>query len=241
LKRMAAPHYWPIHRKERKWTIKPKPGPHPLDRCLPLLLVIREGLGLAKTRREGKIILSNKEVKVDGKIRCDEGFPVGLMDVIEIPATNRAYRVLPSTSGLTLHEIKKRERKFKLCKIVNKRTVRGGDIQLNLHDGRNVLIKLKDPKRPEEDVYKTSDVLKIRIPDGKVLKHIKFRKGIVAIVTAGKNAGKWGKIIGIRREGGAPVIVNLEDPDGNKIQTTIDYVFPVGEEGPLISLPEEGR
>lgn len=241
MKRMAAPFYWPIHRKKFKWVVKPKPGPHPLDRALPLLLVVREVLGLVKTRREAKIMLSGKEVKVDGKTRCDGGFPVGLMDVVEIPATNEAYRVLPATDGLILHKIKKRERNYKLCKIVNKRTVKGGSVQLNLHDGRNVLVKLKDPKRPEEDLYETSDVLKIKIPNGKVLEHIKFRKGVTAIVTAGKNAGKWGRITRIGRgKGGHPTIVKLEDIKGNKIQTTLSYIFPVGEEGSLISLPEEG-
>lgn len=240
LKRMAAPSHWPIHRKESKWVVKPKPGPHPLNRCLPLLLVVREMLGLVKTRREAKIMLSGKQVKVDGKTRCDGGFPVGLMDVIEIPATNEAYRVLPAADGLILHKIKKRERNYKLCKIINKRTVKEGHVQLNLHDGRNVLVKLKNPKRSEGDVYETSDVLKIKIHDGKVLKHIKFRKGVTAIVTAGKNAGKRGRVIRIRRGKGAhPTIVRLEDTKGNKIQTILSYTFTVGEEESLISLPEE--
>jgi len=241
LKRMAAPSYWPIHRKEFKWVAKPKPGPHPLNRGLPLLLVVREKLGLVKTKREAKVMLSDKQVKVDGKTRCDGSFPVGLMDVVEIPAKNEAYRMLPAADGLILYKIKKGEMNYKLCKIINKNTVKKGDVQLNLHDGRNVLVKLKDPKRPGEDVYETSDTLKIKIPDGKVLKQIKFRKGVTAIVTEGKNAGKWGRITRIRRgKGGHPTIVRLEDAKGNKIQTTLSYTFPVGEEESLISLPEEG-
>ena len=241
LKRMAAPSYWPIHTKEFKWVVKPRPGPHRLSRCLPLLLVLREVLGHVKTKREANVVLSSKQVKVDGKTRCDKGFPVGPMDVVEIPATSEAFRVLPAADGLVLHKIKKGEEKYKLCKIVGKKTVKRGHVQLSLHDGRNIPVKLNDPKSPQEDVFETSDVLKIRIPDGKVLEHIKFRKGVTAIVTAGKNVGKWGRVIGIRRgKGGHPTIARLEDTKGNKFQTTLGYTFAVGEEKSLISLPEEG-
>lgn len=52
LKRKPAPKTWPIHRKEQVWTIKPRPGPHPISRCLPLTLVVRDILGFAKTRKE---------------------------------------------------------------------------------------------------------------------------------------------------------------------------------------------
>ena len=41
LKRLPAPVNWPIHRKEFRWVVKSRPGPHPLDRSLPLLLVVR--------------------------------------------------------------------------------------------------------------------------------------------------------------------------------------------------------
>ncbi|MEM4825126.1 MAG: 30S ribosomal protein S4e, partial [Desulfurococcaceae archaeon] len=33
-------------------------------------------------------------------------------------------------------------------------------------------------------------------------------------------------------------VVTLEDKYGNKFQTSLQYVFPIGIERPLISLPE---
>ncbi|MHA1832356.1 MAG: 30S ribosomal protein S4e, partial [Candidatus Baldrarchaeia archaeon] len=42
LKRLPAPRFWPIHKKEFKWTVRPSPGPHPMNRCLPLLLIVRD-------------------------------------------------------------------------------------------------------------------------------------------------------------------------------------------------------
>ncbi|MEM2969939.1 MAG: S4 domain-containing protein, partial [Candidatus Bathyarchaeia archaeon] len=75
LKREAAPGFWPIHRKKYVWTIKPLPGPHPIHQCLPLTLVVREILGLAKTRREAKKIVSQGKILVDGRIIHNERFP----------------------------------------------------------------------------------------------------------------------------------------------------------------------
>lgn len=242
LKRMPAPAHWAIHRKEFKWAVKPKPGPHPTDRCLPLLLVIRDMLGLARTRREAKIILSEGQTMVDGRVRREDAFPVGLMDVIEIPTINKAYRVLlVPHRGLALHAIEGKESEFKLCKILNKTSVKGGRIQLNLHDGRNILIEVKDPKHPKEDVYGSSDVLKVKIPDVEVLGHLKFDEGLSAIVTGGKNIGRRGKVVKIERKRGPyPTLVTLEDAKGDKFQTTLNYIFAVGEKKPWISLPEVG-
>jgi len=42
LKALVAPEFWPILRKEYKWTVKPRPGPHPMERSLPLLLIVRD-------------------------------------------------------------------------------------------------------------------------------------------------------------------------------------------------------
>lgn len=159
LKRMPAPVFWPIHRKEFKWVVKPKPGPHPSTQALPLLLVVRDQMGLAKTRKEARAIIGKGHVEIDGKPRLEEKFPIGLMDILKIPSTNKTYRVIPTLKkGLTLHGTKAEESKFKLCRIENKTTIKGGRIQLNLHDGRNILIRVKDPRKPEEDAYSTFDV-----------------------------------------------------------------------------------
>ncbi len=240
LKRMPAPTFWPIHRKEFQWVVKPKPGPHPLRMCLPLLIVVREIMGLAKTRKESKIIFAEGQVKVDGNVRREEKFPVGLMDVIEVLSLDKAYRVVPEPNkGLTLHSIKGEEQKFKLSRIENKTTVKGGASQLNLHDGRNILIKIKDVHKPAEDIYNVSDVLKISIPDQKILDHIKLDEGSLATVTGGKNIGRYGKIIKIdRRTGPFPTVVTIEDKKGNSFQTNLEYVFAVGKNKSLISLPE---
>lgn len=121
LKRYRAPKSWPIHPKENKWTIKTNPGPHPLESSMPLLIIIRDILQLADTAREAKIIINKGEILIDGRKRKDYKFPVGFMDVIEIPKTGKVYRVLPDEKGqLILHPIEEENKAFKLCRIVDK-------------------------------------------------------------------------------------------------------------------------
>ncbi|MEM3973016.1 MAG: S4 domain-containing protein, partial [Ignisphaera sp.] len=95
LKRLAAPWFWPILRKEYKWVVKPSPGPHPIDRSLPLLVVIRDVLGLAETAREAKRIIFDGKVYIDGVVRKDYKFPVGVMDTISIPDIDFYARFVP--------------------------------------------------------------------------------------------------------------------------------------------------
>jgi len=241
LKRKPAPTFWPIHRKELVWTVKPKPGPHAISRCMPLVLIIRDVLGFAKTRKETKAIISQEKIRVDGKVQREELFPTGLMDVVSIPDVEKAYRILPSEKGLILHPIGKDEAGFKVCRIENKNVIKGGHVQLNLHDGRNILIHVKDPKNPEEDVYQTSDALKISIPDQQVIGHMKLAEGSSAIIVGGKNIGKYGKIVAIERrpsQKSTRSLVTIEDKNGNRFQTTLDYLFVIGDTEPYISLPE---
>lgn len=240
LKRMPAPVFWPIHRKEFRWVVKPKPGPHPIRQALPLLLVVRDILGFAKTRKEARSVIAEGQVEVDGKIRREEKFPIGLMDVLRIPSAKKTYRVIPTPrKGLTLHAVKAEEAAFKLCRVENKKSVKGGHIQLNLHDGRNILLKVKDPHKSTEDTYKTSDVLKIKLPSQEIIDYIKMGEGASVLVTGGKNIGRHGAIVKIEPgKGPYPAVVTIEDKDGDRFQATVNYVFAIGTKKPLILMPE---
>lgn len=240
LKALVAPRFWPILRKEYTWAVKPSPGPHPVERCFPLLIIVRDILKYAKTAREARKLIAEGHFKVDGRVRKNYKYPVGLMDVIEIVDTGETYRVVPvPVKVLGLIEIDKEEAKYKLSRIENKTTVKGGHIQLNLHDGRNVLIRVSDPKNPVEDIYKTLGTLQISIPEQQILNYIPLEEGALVIISGGRNVGRVGKVVsirkGIRRHRS---IVTLEDKHGNKFQTSLTYVFPIGKEEPLIKLPE---
>ena len=241
LKRKPAPKYWPIHRKEFVWAPRPMPGPHPISNCIPLILIVRDILGFAKTRKEAKIIISQGNLKVDGKIQQEERFPAGLMDVIYIPEIKETYRILPSKKGLILHPIEAGKADFKLCRIENKTIVKGGHVQLNLHDGTNLLFRTKESQNLEEDAYKTLGTLKVSIPNREVLEYIKLVEGAYALITDGKNAGRHGKIVATEEkpeQKRRDLLVTIEDKNGVQFQTILDYIFVVGSTKPEISLPE---
>ena len=241
LKRKPAPKLWPIHRKEAVWTVMPKSGPHSLSRSLPLALIVRDILGFAKTGKEAKKILSQGKITVDGKVRRDERFLVGLMDVISILEAKKAYRVMPSRKGLFLYPISADEIAFKLCRIENKTVVKGGNMHLDLHDGASSMIKVSDSPLPEDVVYHTLDVLKLSVPDREILGYTKLIVGAPAIVIGGKNMGKYGKVTTIEKKSEKKrrdLLVTLKDLDGEQFQTILDFVFILGDTEPFISLPE---
>lgn len=237
LKRNPAPKFWPIHRKEFMWVVKPSSGPHNLENSLSLTLVLRDILGLAKTKKEAGMILAQGKLLVDGKIRKRTNFPVGLMDVIAMPEADQYYRVMPSPKGLVLGRINKSESNFKLARVENKKTVENG-VQIALHDGSNILIRVADPKNPVEVTYDTFDVLKISLPEKDIAGKITSKKGNLAVITGGKNIGKKGRIIEIEKTEAKKrknALVIVEDDSGIKYQTILSFVFSIGETQPLIT------
>jgi small subunit ribosomal protein S4e len=241
LKRKPAPRFWPIHRKEFTWAVRPTPGPHSSMKCMPLAIVLRDTLGFANTRKEAKTIVAQGRVLVDGKIRRNDDFPVGVMDVISIPDAGKAFCVLPYYKGLLLNEIDMEQSRFKLCRIEDKTTGKNGHVQLHLHDGSNVIVKVADPKNPQEDKYQTLDTLKISLPEKQILEHTKMKEKDFAAIIGGKNVGKFGKIVEIEKAEGRKrrsALVTVEDEKGNRYQTILEFVFAIGEAKPLISLPE---
>lgn len=239
LKRLNTPAFLQIKRKHGKFFIKASPGPHPSRFCFPLLHIVRDLLKITNTHREAKKLIGLGYFKIDGKVVKDKGFPVGLMDVLSIDKTNEHYRILPDSHyGLILHRIPEEESTYKLCRINNKTTVKGGHIQLNLHDGRNILINVSNPRTPKEDVYKRMDVLKITIPEQEIVKILNFKENNLAIIMSGKNIGQVGKIISILKRFGPKASRVSIQHNGSHTETLYDYTFIVGEEQSEIDLPK---
>lgn len=230
LKRHMSPKFWPIHRKEAVWSVRPNPGPHPSKVSTPLIVVLRDFLGLAETAKEATRIIREGKVKVDGRIRKDARYSIGLMDVLELPEADQRYRVLPEHGGrFILHPIKKAESDYKLCRIVGKTIVRGGKTQLNLHDGRSVLI--------EEGDYAVGDIVKLDVVRQEILDHISFQPGVRVIITGGRSQGQYGILLDLGEEPGKKRTAIIRTPENDDVRTLASYVFAVGTETPLISLP----
>ena len=238
LKRYPAPRYWPIKRKGSKFTTRVIPGSHPKEHSITLALVLREVLGYAANMREVRTILSSGQVKVDGKIRKNPRLPVGLMDVIHITTSGEIFRLVPKVrGGLRLVRVDDNEAKYKLCRIENKTIIKGGKVQLGLHDGRTLVL----PEKEKASNYSNLDTLKLEIPEQKLAGTFQLEKGSYAVVSRGKNIGIEGKILAIeKRIGTHASTVTLEDPEGNRFQTALEYVFVVGKNKSEVNLQSEG-
>lgn len=219
LKRLEAPRLWKIRRKKKYWAVRPRPGPHPLKRSIPLLIVLRDFLGYADTAKEAKKIIKKGEILVDQRVRKDPKFPVGLMDTVTIE--DEDFRVLIG-KHIFLTPTSSQKAKVKPCKILRKKMVKG-KIQLGLHDGRTILL---DPARAK---YKVGHTLVINLPDQKIKEYIKLKRGNYGIVVGGKIAGNHGKITKVND------LVSIKNKKEHK--TVKKYVMAIGKEKPLINLP----
>lgn len=240
LKRKPAPKFWPIRRKQYAWVVKPSPGPHSLEKGLPMVLVLRDILHLASTRKEAKMIVSNRQVQLNGRICTNDDAQTGLMDVITLEDAKKSYRIIPSYKGLILNQVTDEEAKFKLCRIEDKKNTDKGHVQLSFHDGSTMLVNVADPKNPKEDVYKTFDTLKLSLPEREVVEHVKMKENDYAFIIGGKNVGKHGKITELEKATGKKrrsTIATIQDNQGNKFQTILNFVFAVGDSTPIITMP----
>lgn len=183
LKRFAAPKWWPIKRKVKKFSVFHR-GPHKFDSSLPLLILIRDILKFSATAKEARSIIRGGKIKVDGRLCKDYKFGIGLFDVIEIPDAKKAYRLVPR-KGLMPIEIPLKEAKLKICKIIGKKVIKRGKVQLNLHDGRNILA---------DNSYKVKDSILLELPQQKIVDHFKFKPDFLVAVIKGKAGGKIAKL-----------------------------------------------
>jgi len=225
--------------KETKYAVRPRPGPHKLNDCIPLQVLVRDVLGLVDVGSDARKMIKMGEIFVDGKPRKDHKYPTGLMDVISIPKTKKNYRINIDYKGPKVIECSDKESNVKLVRINDKTLIREGNVQLNLHDGRNLIVQVKNPKKPTEDVYKTGDTLIIELPSQKILDHFKFEKGNYGLLTDGQNKGVFTKIkqiIETRSREPNKVICEKEGKDFEAIK---DYVFIIGKTKPVITL--EGK
>ena len=216
LKRLAIPRSWPLPRKTTVWVTRPRAGAHSLERCMPLNIVIRDVIGLARSTREVRTILHNGLAKVDGRVVKDTRRGVGIMDVLTLGEEN--YRCVLDTNGrLRYRAISAEEAGWKVCRVEGKSTIKGGKTQVHLHDGRNILVD-------DASEHKTGDSLKISLPDQKVFEHIKFGEGTRCMLVGGVHVGKLADVTDvIVKRSSMP---NEVEFDG--FGTITDNVFSVG-------------
>jgi small subunit ribosomal protein S4e len=190
-------------------------------------MVVRDMLKLADNSREAKRVLYEGKVLVDGKVVKDHKQPVGIFDIISIPALNQDYRMLRDEKGMFFFKSVEAADRKKLVRVENKTSLKGNKQQLNFNDGSNRL--------EEGGAYKPGDSLILSIPEKKIEDRIEFKEGNLAVVVGGKHSGQTGKIKAIQvvRSSRPNRIVISGEED---FETIADYVFMIGRDQPAIAL-----
>jgi len=179
LKRQRAPKNWPIKRKGTKYIVRPSFN---LENGIPLLIVVRDMLKLAKNRKEVKKALHEKQILLNGKIIQDEKISVSLFDIITILPSKEHYKMEISTNNkFILEKISESKSEKKIVKIINKKTLKNKRTQLNLGDGRNFLSNIK---------CKVNDSAVVDLKNKKIEKCLPLIEKAKVLIFSGKHVGK---------------------------------------------------
>lgn len=228
LKRQMAPQFWGINRKNKRFVITVKPGPHRKEFSIPSAVFLRDTLKIVNTLREAKTAIYSGRVKIDGMVRKSLHQGIGLMDVVELKDVSDIYRLVPS-EGKILKPLKISDfdKTKKIVRVKSKTTIKDGKTQIGFHDGRSTISDTK---------VNVGDSCLIQIPDQKILDVLKLEKNALVLVTRGVNAGKIGKVENI--EDGTfslpkRILLDLEE---KQIEIPSDVVMVVGKEEPIIQI-----
>lgn len=231
LKRLRAPKHWMLGKLGGVFATKPNQGPHKLRECVPLSIIVRNKLKLALNGRETKLIINAKEgnIAIDGKIRKDTKYPVGLMDVLTLLKTKTNYRLLYDSKGrFGLHKISPSEAEYKLCQVKTRAMGAKGVPYIVTHDARTI-------RFPAPEI-KAGDTIKINLRNGEVSDHYKFAEGHMVIISRGNNVGRTGTIVKIEKHDGAYDIIYIKDNLGKEFSTRASNVFIIGGNKSEVSL-----
>lgn len=123
-------------------------------------IFLKNRLKYALTAREVTMIVAQRLIKVDGKVRTDTTYPCGFMDVISIEKSGEHFRLLYDVKGrFTIHRITAEEAEYKLCKVKRVQLGPRGVPYLTTHDGRT--IRYPDPAIKVNDTVRISLSTKI--------------------------------------------------------------------------------
>ncbi|GAB7019945.1 30S ribosomal protein S4e [Halostagnicola sp. A-GB9-2] len=219
-KRLSVPKSWPVERKTETFTVKAGAGPHG-EAGVPLVVLLRDVLGYVDSKKEARYALSEDSILINGDAINDEQRPIGMFDIVAFPDLEEYYRIFPDEGGrLALTPIDADAADSRLGKIDGKQQVTGGDTQLTLHDGTNIIV---------DDEYSAKDSVVIDNEDKSIVAHFPYEEGELVTAVRGNHAGKIGTIEEIEvTQGSGSNIVTVETDD-ELFETVEEYVFVIDE------------
>ncbi len=176
LTRSEASKRLPIRRKGTRYLARAKID---YKNSVPVVIALRDMLKLARTLKEVEKMIHHKLLKINGKLVKDYRDSIRLFNIFE---ADKSYQ-------LTLNKIGKfafveDSSKERMCKVIDKKLYKKNTIQLNLHEGTNIVSKEK---------INVGDTVYIDF-NTKIKKHTVFEKGKKCIILSGKYSGHTGSI-----------------------------------------------
>lgn len=209
-KRLSAPKHYPIARKETKYVATMK-GSRSRDQAIPVLLFLRDVTGYAENKKEAKKIIRDGKIFRNGDRLRDIQEGVGVLDVIEIPETEEAFRVIKKGENLVFVPVEDDEEKI-VTKILDK-SVEGDEYVYRLHNGEN--------HRTDQE-YSTQNTLVFK--NGNV-KEISLEEGGNVLVIEGAHAGEKAVVNSIESRGMNPDTARVESD--YEFETRLDNLVAI--------------
>lgn len=182
-----------MHLKRQKAAIKlpiPRKGTKYIARALshtstsvPVVIAVRNMLKLARTSGEVKKMINQKLLKINSRPVKDLRESIQLFNIFE---AGKTYTLTLLPTGKFFFEEAK-DPAIRLCKIINKTLIKKNKIQLNLHDGSNVI---------SDEKVSIGDSLFLD-SQGKIKKHLLLQKEKPILIISGKYIGLKGKILSL--------------------------------------------
>lgn len=167
----------PIERKGTKYVVRASSD---LNNSIPVVIALRDILHLVKTKKEVRKMITQKMLKINGREVKHYADSIKLFNIFE---AGKTYVLkLSPTRKFFLEETK--DTKERLCKVIGKKLLPKNKIQLNLHDGTNII---------GDNKIKINDSLYLDLSN-KIKRHISPEKGKEVFVISGKYEGQHGKI-----------------------------------------------
>jgi len=223
LKRIASPMSMGLsNKKGHVWVSKPNAGPHDYKHSIPLSVLLRDILNVCTTNKEAKRMLSDRFVLVDGRVRTDEKFSVGLMDVISLKEMGKYYIMSIEKHGRLIPvEIKEGDSSKKIAKVVKKFTGKKGEIMVTLGDGKTL---------KADNNVKVGDSVILSIPNNKISEILKMGGDALCLVKGGKHSGFVASIEEVISHGiGRSDEAKMKTSSGDEFITTTDHLLVIND------------
>lgn len=177
IKSLAAPNSYNINRKEYKYVSRPLPGRFTLGESISLTSPIVD-LHYADTNSDAAKIIKEGKIKVNGEVRKEKKYPIGINDVISI--MDKDYIVFKDKYNHISFKEYKNDKLF--YKVVMKYKYEGSQIYVQLNNGWviNAGEKAKDVSVGDSIVIK----------DKKIDEVIKLKEGAKCTIINGSHSNE---------------------------------------------------